>query len=98
MIDYEELCTPAKIYLVLSVFSILSWVFYSNNSKKTNNKTSKQHFSLMALCFKVIIMILWTKLLNWLCSKGHTTVAWVILCLPIILPLLVVFLVAAAIL
>ena len=96
-LEYHELCTPAKIYLILSVFSIISWALFSNGTKNSGNKSSKHHFSIMALCFKVLIMILWTKLLNWLCSKGHTTVAWLVLCLPILLPLLVVFLIAAAI-
>ena len=71
MFTYEELCTPAKIYIVLSIFSILFALL--------------RKMSLSITVFKVFFALLWTFMLNYLCDKGFETVSWIILLSPFIL-------------
>ena len=64
------LCIPALIYLILSVFSLLYFI-------------TRYSFGTVAL--KAIFIALWTWLLNFICSKGYTVIAWIILLLPFII-------------
>jgi hypothetical protein len=34
--------------------------------------------NVMAIIFKLIFAFIWTFVLNWLCSKGYTTLSWII--------------------
>jgi hypothetical protein len=70
MFSYEELCTPAKIYIVLSIFSLLLGLL---------NK-----MPLSVIVFKLFFILLWTWILNYLCDKGFETVSWIIVFLPFI--------------
>lgn len=62
------LCTPAVVYLVLAIISILYMIF--------------DRFPIGNILFKAIIIALWTWFLNFLCSKGHTGVSWFLVILP----------------
>ena len=69
-----KLCTPAFIYLVLSVIMLAVGVFSG--------------ISALTLIFKSALIVLWTFLLNWLCSRGFAVLSWIILLLPVILVVL----------
>lgn len=73
MLTYEELCTPAKIYIVLSVISILFSILNS--------------FSFTSILLKLFFIPLWAWLLNYLCNIGFETVSWIIVFLPFIVML-----------
>jgi hypothetical protein len=66
-----NLCTPAKLYLALSVIAL---IFVAINS-----------FSFITIIIKLIFIALWTFLLNWICSKGYTTISWILVLLPYVL-------------
>ncbi len=66
-----NLCVPAMLYLLLSIITILMG-FY-------------EQFQLGIFVVKVIWMVVWVYILNLLCSKGYTTVSWVLVLLPFIL-------------
>ena len=67
---FKDLCTPAHLYLVLSIIAIIIGIFHK--------------FSAMALLVKMFWVALWTYLLNFLCKKGLSTVAWIFVVLPFI--------------
>lgn len=67
-----KLCTPALIYLVISVIVLLSLLFSGS-------------ISALTLVMKSALIVLWTFLLNWLCSRGLGVLSWIILLLPVIL-------------
>ena len=75
--DFNKLCNPAKLYFVLVLFFIVIGLF------------SKINF--MAILFKLIFAFIWTMILNWLCSKGYTTLSWVIVFFPFILIVIAFF-------
>lgn len=69
-----KLCAPASIYLVLSMVVLVLGIFSG--------------ISALTLIFKSALIVVWTFLLNWLCSRGFAILAWLILLLPVLLILL----------
>lgn len=65
-----NLCTPALIYLVFSLTQIAIDIF-----KHENNRAF----------FKAIVMIIFTSLLNILCSRGLGIISWIIVFVPFML-------------
>jgi hypothetical protein len=66
----KSLCRPAQLYLLLSALSILS-VFIST-------------MSLSNLVMSVIVALVWTFVLNKICSGGYTMISWILVLLPIL--------------
>lgn len=71
----DKICTPAIVYLFLSILSILFAIY--NNA------------SVLSILIKWIFVMFWTWILNYICNSGYTTVAWVLVLLPFILLLLI---------
>lgn len=67
----NTLCTPAHIYLILAIISLIIGAFYKLN--------------LGAFIMKGLWIILWTYLLNYLCRKGHSTISWILVLIPFLL-------------
>jgi hypothetical protein len=61
-----RLCTPAIVYLVLSIVALF---------------VGAKVFTII----HVLGIILWTFILNYLCSIGLTTISWILVLLPIII-------------
>jgi len=69
--SFASLCMPAKVYLVLSAISLVIGLV--------------SQFHIIAILTKLFFILLWTWVLNWLCSKGLKTLSWILVLLPIIL-------------
>jgi hypothetical protein len=65
------LCNPAMLYLILSIITILMGL--------------SAQVQVGVFVVKLIWMVVWVYILNLLCSKGYTTVSWVLVLLPFIL-------------
>ncbi len=79
--DFKNLCAPAFVYAILVIVGIVA-----------------QMMSGMATFFNtigtIVIAVLWTWLLNYICKSGYIVVSWILVFLPILLYiLLVVFLI-----
>ena len=79
------LCTPALVYLVISfVALIMSWV----QNRQNTNVYCAGHVSCpvqnttYVFILKILWFLFWTWILNVLCTKGYTTVAWVLVTIP----------------
>jgi hypothetical protein len=66
--DISKLCTPAMIYFVIS-FIVLILTSFSN-------------FNVMSLLIKLLFILFWSWILNYLCSSGLTIVSWILVILP----------------
>ena len=66
--NFSDLCTPAMIYFVISIITLVISIFSS--------------FNIMSIIIKGIFIMLWAWLLNFLCSKGFTIVSWILVILP----------------
>jgi hypothetical protein len=71
---FKELCTPARLYFLISVIAIIISLF------------SGFHF--MALLMKAGFVLVWTYILNFLCKKGLKTFSWFLVLLPYFLILI----------
>ena len=72
--EFSKLCTPAKLYLVIAVISILIALF--------------NHFNIFAVAIKLLFAIVWTLILSCLCDKGFSYLAWGLVLFPYFLILL----------
>jgi hypothetical protein len=68
-----KLCTPALIYVIFSTFQIFFDLY------------GRRYFLSIS---KLIVTIIFTYLLNLLCSKGLTTISWFLIALPFIFTLI----------
>jgi hypothetical protein len=67
----KELCDPAKLYLVISVISIIASLMTSN---------------ILGIAIHAVSVILWAFLLGWLCDQGYPGVSWfLVLALPVLM-------------
>ena len=77
-------CWPFIIYIVLSIIGFISNIYLVfSNSGSTKKMSTGQ--GLAYLIFKLIFYIFFGWLIYYLCKKGHTGWAWVVLLLPMIL-------------
>lgn len=68
LFNIKQACTPAKIYLFLSVTSIIIFLFYG--------------FDLSFIIGNIFTYSLFALFLNWLCSVGYSSVSWAIVIIP----------------
>jgi predicted PurR-regulated permease PerM len=66
---FNDLCTPAIVYVVFTAFSLIGMIF------------GAQYGPAAA---KFIFAFIYTYFLNWLCSKGYPGVSWFLVLLPFI--------------
>jgi amino acid transporter len=71
----ESLCPPALIYLVFSITQIL---------------IDTSHGLYNTALMKFLVAILFTTLLNYLCTQGLGTISWIIVFIPFILMTLII--------
>ena len=66
--SFSKMCEPAKLYLIISIVGLIYGLV--------------QKFSMITLGTNFIFAIVWTMVLNWLCSVGMKPVSWILLLLP----------------
>jgi|TARA_Y100000588_G_C14236932_1_gene917759 phosphoglycerol transferase MdoB-like AlkP superfamily enzyme len=86
---YSNLCTPAKIYVVLSMISLVG-VFLSNIKNpyhfSVGSYTAPLTFHNAFLgALHLLYIIVWTWILNKLCTAGLTPLSWLMVLFPILL-------------
>lgn len=96
LVGLRNLCTPAYVYLVISIITILV-IGIQNFGRKNvyclgpyscNTPNSSTFFIL-----KVIYVLFWTWILNIICKSGYETVSWVLVLLPYVLMFLLISLI-----
>jgi hypothetical protein len=86
----SELCTPAQVYLILSVFAqllYLSSMIYTNNAVVEAEPEGGHihHYTFLGLIVNIIFAVLWVALLNYICQfKYGNKISWFLVLLPII--------------
>ena len=75
---FNKLCNPAKLYVLLSFVSIVVYiVHFMGQSKKTH--------SIKDLGLQVLLMFIWTAILNKVCSfKYGEKISWILVFLPVV--------------
>jgi hypothetical protein len=65
-----SLCSPALLYLIIAVISVVSMIY-----SKVDMQT---------IAMKSLFIIIYTWFLNFLCSKGHEGISWFLVILPFV--------------
>jgi hypothetical protein len=73
--DFNKLCTPAKLYFVISVLSCV--IAFFNGVR------------FLTVGINLIIAFIWTAILAWFCRNGFTNLSWLLVLLPYIMMVLV---------
>ena len=86
--QFRALCTPAQIYFVLSVLSILALLMQNlDNSRRYcvgSYSADVPHHNMLFFVVKVVYVLVWTYLLQLLCKHGYKNVSWFLVLLPFI--------------
>jgi len=90
----KNLCTPAYIYLVISLIAII--IMAIQNSGNVNIFCLGSYscdVSSTALIFliKLIYVLFWTWILNLMCKAGASTLSWIFVLFPFFLFFIVLF-------
>ena len=83
---YNKLCSPAQVYVVISLLSVLA-MFIQNCTNQNMYcigmfKTYTAYSNLIYFAMKLLYVAGWTWILQKLCKKGYSSVSWMLVLLP----------------
>jgi len=87
----RNLCTPAMIYLVISISAIIimivqNWVLNGNTQIFClGSYTCSVSSIFLIFTVKLLYVLFWTWILNLICISGATEISWFLVLLPFIL-------------
>jgi uncharacterized membrane protein len=86
--DIKKICTPAYVYLVISTISIILMII--QNAGNTNTYCLGNYSCIVSntawvFAGKAVYVILWTFILNLICSQGYKNISWFLVLFPFIL-------------
>jgi len=84
----KELCTPAVIYFIISMVSLVMILLQNlgnSNSYNVGSFSCRVPNTAMVFVVKLIYVLFWTYVLNLICKDGHTGLSWLLVLLPWIL-------------
>ncbi len=95
VVGITDLCTPASVYLVISLISIVM-IALQNIGRSTTYCIGVWECEVtstsLAFIIKIIYILFWTWVLNLICKNGSEPIAWFLVLLPFILLFLLIFL------
>ena len=84
----RNLCTPASIYLVISLiafFIIMIQNQYNSTTYCMGNYTCEVSNITLIFIVKLLYILIWTWILNLICKVGSPVFAWILLLFPLVL-------------
>ena len=84
----KELCTPAMLYFVISMISLVIVLMQNlgnTNSYHVGSFSCRVPNTAIVFIVKLIYILFWTYILNLICKDGHVGMSWLLILLPWIL-------------
>ena len=81
--NVRDLCSPALIYLVVSIILLIESLIYNEDRSTINDQNKKNNMHIMNIILGIVIITFMTFLMNKLCASGYNKLAWTILVLYI---------------
>lgn len=84
----NNLCTPAYVYLVISVISVIIMGFQNYGNSKIyclGDYSCEVGSTAIIFGIKVMVVLLWTWILNLICKEGFPGISWFLVLLPFLL-------------
>lgn len=83
--EFNKLCDPAKFYLIISLASVVVYIIHLMGK-------DRKKYSYQQLAIHVVLMVVWTLILNKVCSfKYGVKISWLLVFLPILLLIVLMF-------
>jgi len=89
----KDLCTPARVYFIISMVFIILSVFQNignNKIYKLGSFSSDVPNTFLIFLVKLIYILFWTWILNLICKDGHSEISWFLVMVPFILLFIIV--------
>lgn len=84
----RNLCSPALLYLVISLIAIFAMSLQNYNSEKMyclGYYSCNVPSVYLIFVIKIVYVIFWTWILNLICRSGLPIVSWLLVLFPLIL-------------
>lgn len=88
MKSIRELCTPAYVYLIISVISIVSMMVQNAGNSTSfclGEYACPVHHTGIVFVSQVIYVAFWTFILNAVCKAGYKNFSWFLVLFPFVL-------------
>ncbi len=82
VVGLKNLCTPALIYMSVSLLILFVMLFYHFNN--VNILCLGNSSCIMVFVIKITYILFWTWILNIICKNGDETISWILLLMPVI--------------
>jgi hypothetical protein len=95
VVGLRNLCTPAYIYLTISMFTLLIigiQNFGNDNVYCLGSYSCHTKNKVTIFIMKIIYVLFFTWLLNIICKSGYETVSWILVLLPYLLMFILILL------
>lgn len=84
--NYNLLCSPAQLYVLISLISIVM-IFLQNMNESRKYcvgllSCDLTYNNLILFAFKLVYMVVWAVIFDSLCKNGYTNLAWALVLLP----------------
>ena len=89
----SDLCTPAQVYFIVSVFALLVILFQNigcSNTYHLGFYKKDVPSTLIIFVAKIIYILFWTWILNLICKDNHKGVAWLLVLFPFLLMFVII--------
>jgi hypothetical protein len=87
-ISVRNLCTPAYVYLAISVIALLIMLMQNIGLSKTyclGDFSCDVSSTTLIFIVKIVYILFWTWILDLICKSGNTNIAWFLVLLPFII-------------
>ena len=84
----KDLCTPAQVYFVLSIISLVAVLLQNlgnTNSYHVGSFSCRVPNTAFIFIIKLIYILFWSWILNLICKDGHVMISWFLVLFPLIL-------------
>lgn len=88
LIGLKSLCTPAMVYLALSVVALIIMSIQNVGGDYfycVGNYNCEASSVTLIFIIKILYILFWTWLLNIICRSGYSIVSWILVLFPFIL-------------
>ena len=93
--EFKKLCTPAALYLVLSLLALFIVIIQNLNNSHTlcvgNYSCPMVNLPLFYI-LNLVYLLFWTWILNLICKSGWNIISWILVLFPFILAFIIVIL------
>jgi len=89
----KELCSPAALYFIISMFGLIVVLFQNlghSNSYHVGTFSCRVPHTAAVFIVQLIYILFWTYVLNLICKDGHIGLSWLLVLLPWILSFVII--------